>query len=179
MSCAATYGHIILNIINMQLNKQVFLFLNGLADKNSVLDAIWVFFAQYAIFIFGLVLIYFLYRDKKIFFRVTASAMFTVILVALIKKIWPFPRPFLQEGARLLITYLPDSTFPSNHTAVAFTLAMGVFFKKKRLGIWLLILASLIGLSRIIVGVHYPLDILAGILIGCVIAYSSHKFIFS
>ena len=161
----------------MQLNKQVFLFLNSLANKNSVLDAIWVFFAQYAIFIFGLVLIYFLYSDKKLFFRLTASAIGTVILVALIKKIWPFPRPFLQEGARLLITHLPDSTFPSKHTALAFALAMGVFFKRKRLGIWLLILASFIGLSRIIVGVHYPLDISAGIAIGIGIAGLNNKFV--
>lgn len=154
----------------MQLNKQVFLFLNCLANKNSVLDAIWVFFAQYAIFIFGLVLIYFFYRDKKFFFRLTASAILTVILVALIKKIYLFPRPFLQEGARLLITHLADSTFPSKHTALAFALAMGVFFKRKQLGIRLLVLASFIGLSRIIVGVHYPLDILAGILIGGIVA---------
>src|SRR3989338_8031080 len=99
----------------MQFNKQAFLFLNGLAGKNSILDVLWVFFAQYAIFIFGLVLIYFLYRDKKFFFRLTASAVVTVILVALIKKIYSFPRPFLQEEA---IRYLA-SDFSFLHWPVA------------------------------------------------------------
>ena len=155
----------------MHLNKQIFLFLNSLANKNAILDGVWVFFAQYAIFIFGLALIYFLYRDKIFFLKIALSALVTIVLVTVIKKIWPFPRPFLQEEIKLLIAHIPDSTFPSKHTAVAFVLAFGVFFRRKKPGLWLLILASLIGVSRIIVGVHYPLDILAGISLGWIVAY--------
>lgn len=160
----------------MQLNKQIFLFLNGLAGKNSILDAIWIFLAQYAIFIFGLILIYLLRKDRKLFFKAALAALITITVVAVIKQIWFLPRPFIGEKVKVLISHIPDSTFPSKHTAVAFALALGVFLEKKRLGIWLLVLALLIGLSRIAVGVHYPADILSGMLIGACVPILTHKF---
>lgn len=162
----------------MGLNKEIFSFFNNLAGNNSILDGIWIFLAQYAIFIFGLVLIYLLRKDRRLFFKAALSALITVVIVALVKKIFFFSRPFAQEGVKLLISHIADSTFPSKHTAVAFVLALGVFLEKKRLGIWLLVLALLIGLSRIVVGAHYPADILAGMLIGICVSFLTHKFSF-
>lgn len=168
----------------MSLNKELFFFFNNLAGSNNILDNLWVFFAQYAIFIFGLVLIYLLRKDRKLFFKSAVSALITVVMVALIKKIWFFPRPFADTGTGqcpvpvLLISHIMDSTFPSKHTAVAFSLALGVFLEKKQLGILLLSLAFLIALSRIISGVHYPADIVAGMLIGICVSGLTHKFSF-
>ncbi|TAN61061.1 phosphatase PAP2 family protein [bacterium] len=162
----------------MSLNKEIFFFFNNLAGKNNILDGAWVFLAQYAIFIFGLVMVYLLRKDRKLFIKASLSALITVVIVALVKKICFFPRPFAQEEARLLISHIADSTFPSKHTAVAFSLAFGIFLEKKHLGIWLLALALLIGLSRIVTGVHYPADILAGILIGICVSLLTHKFSF-
>lgn len=161
----------------MRLDKQIFIFLNGLAHKSRILDGLWVFLAQYAIFIFALALIYLLRKDRKLFLKAASAALITVIAVALIKKIWFLPRPFLKENARLLMPHILDSTFPSKHAAVSFALALGIFLEKKKLGLWLLILAFLISLSRIVAGVHYPSDIFAGALIGAAIAYINHKFI--
>lgn len=162
----------------MGLNKEIFSFFNNLTGNNTILDGIWIFLAQYAIFIFGLVLIYLLRNDRRLFFKAAFSALTTVVIVALAKKIFFFPRPFAQEGVKLLISHIADSAFPSKHTAVAFVLALGVFLEKKRLGIWLLVLALLIGLSRIVVGAHYPADILAGMLIGICVSFLTHKFSF-
>lgn len=154
----------------MDINKQLFLFFNGLAGKNSILDCFWVFFAQYAIFIFGLVLAYLLRKDRKLFIRAAAATVITVITVTWLKKCLSFPRPFLQVNVRLLIPHIADSSFPSKHAAVSFALAFGIFLEKKMLGAWLLVLAFLISLSRIVVGVHYPIDIAAGALTGIAIA---------
>lgn len=159
-------------------NKEIFYFFNNLSGINNILDGIWIFLAQYAIFIFGLVLIYLLRKDRRLFFKAALSALITVVIVALAKKICFFPRPFAQEEVKLLISHIPDSTFPSKHTAVAFVLAAGIFLEKKQLGIWLLVLALLIGLSRIVVGAHYPADILAGMLIGICVSLLTHKFSF-
>lgn len=162
----------------MQVNKQIFIFLNSLAGRNAIADALWISLAQYAIFIFGLILVYLLRKDRKLFFKAALATLITIVVVAVIKKMWFSPRPFIGENVRLLIPHIPDSAFPSKHTAVAFALAFGIFLEKRGLGIWLLGLAFLISLSRIIVGVHYPSDILAGILIGMSIASIAHKFPF-
>ena len=71
----------------------------------------------------------------------------------------------------LLIEKQSDFSFPSGHSASSFASAI-VLFKRlpKRYGIPILILAILIAFSRLYMGVHYPTDILAGILIGSIVA---------
>ena len=160
----------------MRLEEPIFDFLNGLAKRNDILDMVWVFFAQYAIFLFGIVLIYFVRKDRKLLLKVAMGIIITVIAVAVIKKIWFIPRPFSDKEVNLLIEHRQDSTFPSKHAAVAFAVAFGIFLQKKKLGVWLLLLALGIALSRVIVGVHYPADVFAGALIGMIIAYSNNKF---
>lgn len=160
------------------MNKEIFFFFHNLSGINNILDGIWIFLAQYAIFIFGLVLIYLLRKDRRLFFKAAVSSLIVIVIVALVKKICFFPRPFAQDEVKLLISHISDSAFPSKHTAVAFSLAFGIFLEKKQLGIWLLALALLIGLSRIVVGAHYPADILAGILIGIGVSLLTHKFSF-
>ncbi|MCB9476734.1 MAG: lipid-A-disaccharide synthase [Deltaproteobacteria bacterium] len=58
-------------------------------------------------------------------------------------------------------------SFPSGHTATAFAIAMGLFYIGRRRRRWLWFLPALvIGVSRIAVGVHFPLDVLFGALVG-------------
>lgn len=157
----------------MSLNKQIFFLLNSLAGRGLFLDGLWIFLANYAIFIFGLYLIYLVRKDKKLFLKVALSAVIVIIAVTAVKKFWFLPRPFLEEKVNLLITHDPkDATFPSKHAAAAFALAGAIFLKRKKSGFWLLILAFLISSSRVIVGVHYPLDVAAGAFLGWITAYS-------
>lgn len=162
----------------MAFNKQIFFLLNSLAGRCVFLDGLWIFLADYAIFIFGLYLIYLARKDRKLFFRAALSAVIVVIMVAAVNKVWFLPRPFLGEKVKLLITCDPkDSTFPSKHASVAFALAWAIFLKRKKSGFWFLILASLVSLSRIIVGAHYPFDIVAGAFLGWIVAYSVSKIL--
>ena len=71
-----------------------------------------------------------------------------------------------------------DFSFPSGHTASSFA-AAGVFFRRlpKWLGVPALLLAVLMGLSRLYVGVHYPTDVLVGLLSGLVLSVAAEKMV--
>ncbi len=66
----------------------------------------------------------------------------------------------------LLIQKPSSPSFPSGHTMVAFAAAMMLYYFNKRLGVACFVLAFLIAFSRLYLFVHYPTDILGGILFG-------------
>lgn len=84
-------------------------------------------------------------------------------------------RPYeVVEGLVLLIEKQRDYSFPSGHTCASFA-AVGVYWRMlpKKFGIPLVILAAMIAFSRLYVGVHYPTDVLAGLLIGLFAAWAA------
>jgi len=91
----------------------------------------------------------------------------------LIKNLVARPRPFVRiEDLTILIPIPSEYSFPSGHTASSFAAAF-VFLRHlpKKLGIPAIVLASLIGLSRMYIGVHYPTDILFGVLSGWLLSW--------
>lgn len=88
-----------------------------------------------------------------------------------LKNIFQRPRPFdtpgaLLDGDSLLIPRPGEYSFPSGHTTSSFAAAVGIFLFNKKWGIPALIMAALIAYSRLYVYVHFPTDILGGILLG-------------
>ena len=70
-----------------------------------------------------------------------------------------------------------DSSFPSGHTSSAFAAAVSIFLTNKKAGIMALILAVLIAFSRMYFFVHFPTDILGGILTGVICAKIATVFV--
>lgn len=70
----------------------------------------------------------------------------------------------------LLLPAPTTSSFPSGHTASSFTAATAVFYNHKRAGIAAYVMAALIAFSRLYCYVHYPTDVLAGMLLGICVA---------
>lgn len=88
-----------------------------------------------------------------------------------LKPIVARPRPFaLKEGIELIIAAPTDFSFPSGHTVSSFAAAVSLFIYHKRLGIAALIWAVLIAFSRLYMYVHFPTDVLAGMIIGIICA---------
>ncbi len=78
-------------------------------------------------------------------------------------------RPFqVREGVVLLIAPPGEFSFPSGHTLSSFEAAFVLRYMDKRAGRAALVLAALIAFSRLYLYVHFPTDILGGILLGAV-----------
>lgn len=86
-----------------------------------------------------------------------------LLLKPLIGRVRPYDVNTLIE---LLIAELSDASFPSGHTMAAFAAATVLLYTNRRFGIPAVILAVLIGFSRLYLYVHYPSDVLAGLLLG-------------
>lgn len=77
-------------------------------------------------------------------------------------------RPYISHPAHahLLVSRSHDPSFPSDHAAGAFALALGVWVYDRTFGTLLLLVAGAIAFSRVFVGTHYPSDVVAGALLG-------------
>lgn len=116
-------------------------------------------------------------KTRKAGLAVALALVCSLLLTnGLIKNIFQRPRPWLVvEGLVPLVVEPDPNSFPSGHTSAAFGAAVAFFltppewFRKGR-GT-LLALAALMGLSRLYVGVHFPSDVLCGLLVGCLCGY--------
>ncbi len=85
------------------------------------------------------------------------------------KFLWERPRPFVQLGFEPLInTSAASLSFPSSHATVAFALAGALYHYDKKWGRWALGCAAIVAASRVLVGVHFVSDVLAGAVLGVV-----------
>lgn len=84
-----------------------------------------------------------------------------------LKNVIARQRPFtIDTSVRLIIPYPSEYSFPSGHTANGFTAASMIFAYYRRPGIAALIVAGIIAFSRMYLFVHFPTDILGGIVLG-------------
>lgn len=88
-------------------------------------------------------------------------------------------RPYDVNTAIELIARKPrDYSFPSGHTAAAFTATLALYFARcKKWWILSLVLAVLIAISRLYLYMHFPTDVLGGIFIGVLCGYLANKII--
>jgi undecaprenyl-diphosphatase len=97
-----------------------------------------------------------------------ASAGLALLLNQAIAHLWDRPRPYATHPHSLVLFTTPshDPSFPSDHAAAAFAIAVAVVFFSRRLGAVFLVFAAAIALSRVLLAMHYPTDVLAGALTG-------------
>jgi undecaprenyl-diphosphatase len=107
-------------------------------------------------------------RWKQACVAALGSAVVAMLVNQAISHTWARPRPFAAhlDGTHLLAPASADPSFPSDHAAAAFAIAFAVLAFSWRAGAGFLAAATLIGLSRIALGLHYPTDVLAGAAVG-------------
>lgn len=96
----------------------------------------------------------------------TTALICNVILKPLVGRI----RPYDLLGFPILVPPLADFSFPSGHTSSSFAAATAIYAMNRKWGIAAYLFAGLMGISRLYLGVHFPTDVLAGAVIGFVMA---------
>lgn len=118
----------------------------------------------------------FLTRAKEVLY-VGLVAVLAWSVTWILKAIFLVARPY-QTFSDLRSLYIHDSvfdSFPSGHATFFMALAVAICLIHPRIGRVFFIGAFLIGVARIIAGIHYPIDIIAGYIIGGVLAYFLYK----
>lgn len=87
-----------------------------------------------------------------------------LILKNLVGRVRPYE---LVEGLNCIVGPAHDASFPSGHTGASFASAVSIYKQiPKKFAIFFIVLASLIAFSRLYVGIHYPTDVLGGLVTG-------------
>jgi undecaprenyl-diphosphatase len=111
------------------------------------------------------------WRRPNVFLVVATTALTTQLLTTLLKYAVGRDRPpAVVLDPEPLLEVPTTSSFPSGHSSSSFACALVLSRLAPRLTVPLFALAALIGYSRVYVGVHYPLDVVAGALFGVLVA---------
>lgn len=108
------------------------------------------------------------------------ACLFAFLAAVLIKHFFPTLRPFITNGREIDVLIRPtDGAFPSEHTVIAFALAVTVFMHDRKVGWVFLVGALAVGVARVMANVHYPIDIVGGAFLGTIVAVIVEKLHFS
>jgi undecaprenyl-diphosphatase len=157
--------------------------LHSIAGKSGLIDWVVVFFASYLQYVLGILFLLFLaiktFPISK--WKIFLSGIFSIIIsrgiiTTIIRYFYHRPRPFVFYNFTPLIPE-NDYSFPSGHMTFFFALSMVIFMYNKKWGSWFIIASALMGIARIIAGVHWASDIIGGAIIGIVVGYFTVKLI--
>jgi undecaprenyl-diphosphatase len=153
------------------VNYRAFEAINALAGRVDGVDdpiefvAVWLIFATFAVAA-GLCVHALLRRRFRPVAEVGATLAVAFLAGLGVAALGLEQRPFQTHRVHQLIAHAPGTSLPSDHATAAFAVALAIAaFLHRRWGAVLLVAAALIGLARIWVGVHYPADILASLVI--------------
>ena len=166
------------------MDETVFLWLNGFVGKATAFDAIIeLVVSDYLVPVFLALTLLALWFACDTTSRSRCqygiiAAVFAVALsngsIEILNNFVFRDRPFVDHEVSLLFYEPTDSSFPANAAAMAFGISAAVWVFNRSVGWILLAVSALYAFSRVYAGVHYPLDVITGGLIGVVAAVAGH-----
>lgn len=178
------------------LNNQIFFFFYNLSHKSNFFDYFVSFLAKdFPNIVIILSIVFLLYHHEVLLYKrksnneaiwdsfrvfkqkwkeivlVFFSGIFAWCIASLIKIIIKAPRPYLALENVVPLLNKTDFSFPSGHATFFMGIAFAIFFSHKKAGYVFMFFALIIGITRIITGVHFPIDIITGFILGAIIAY--------
>lgn len=108
--------------------------------------------------------------------KIGAAFLLTYLGVKALNNLFPSVRPFIVDGIAPLTPHGNDPSFPSSHAADGAVMAYFIWSLRKDWGIAAFGLVGLIGAGRVAAHLHYPIDIVGGVILGVLASYLVLKF---
>ncbi|MBY8878917.1 phosphatase PAP2 family protein [Actinacidiphila acidipaludis] len=164
-----------------QFDAGLYRWVTDLAQRTpGPLDETVRFFSDYGLAVFAVLMLVAWWRARPANAARMATALSVPLVVVVaylvndvIKSLFDEQRP-CQTLHTVTVETCPglgDWSFPSNHTAIAVAAAVALLIADRRLGWTAVPVAVLLAASRVWIGVHYPHDVLAGVVVGVAVAW--------
>lgn len=151
------------------MNEALFLSIYHLSGDFPLLDSLMIYITNYALYLVYILIIVLAIPKKGIGKKTLLLIVTTFIIASIATKVLRFvvieDRPFVTLDIQPLIENVRPKSFPSLHTLYSWVPVFGLWLMNSKLTWLFAIMATIISFSRIYLGVHYPLDILGGIII--------------
>jgi undecaprenyl-diphosphatase len=164
------------------INIHLFRIINDLGKEYTALNPVMVFIADYMIYFLAVAIVFFCLSRNKVNRIMVLCAGLSVVAAEIIGKLagifYSNYQPFAElTTVNQLIEKAVDNSFPSDHTIIFFSVCVTFWLFQRGWGLIWIGLAALVGYSRIWVGVHYPGDVLAAIIISSLMANLMYRVV--
>ncbi|QQE73838.1 undecaprenyl-diphosphatase [Brevibacillus composti] len=163
-----------------QVHEEVFRSINDLGKHYPALNPFAVFLAEYTLYVLAAgVVVYWFTRsspNRRMVVQAVLAFGLAEIYGTIAGQFYSHHQPFaVLPDVTALVPHEIDNSFPSDHTILFFSFCFSFLLVRGREGWLWLALAVCVGISRIYVGVHYPVDIAVGALFGMLAALIAYR----